>query len=121
MPRSVNQKRGQTSQGQGKIVCKHDLILIQSRLHEDKRRSSGLCLLSKQREEGDVKKKLTVIDTKRNGKHRPSGTSMLCFQDAFLLLFETECSRAEKRAPGRRLITAALVASQSEICARARF
>lgn len=32
MPRSVNQKRRQTSYGQGKIVCKHNLMLIQNRL-----------------------------------------------------------------------------------------
>jgi len=49
MPRSVNQKRLQTSQGQGKIVCKHDLILIQSRLNEDKPDLIGRTPISEER------------------------------------------------------------------------
>jgi len=51
MPRSVNQKRLQTSQGQGKIVCKHDLILIQSRLNEDKPDLIGRTTVSEERGE----------------------------------------------------------------------
>jgi len=72
MPRSVNQKHLQTSQVRGKIVCKHDLILIQSRLNEDKK------VMSVQQTERTLMRstRLGAFGSKRNGRRRLSGADI---------------------------------------------
>nr|WP_139229462.1 hypothetical protein [Pantoea varia] len=117
MPRSVNQKRLQTSQGRGKIVCKHDLILIQSRLNEDKQ------VMSVQQTERTARRvtRQAAIGSKRNGRCRLSGAGIPRFQDD-IYGSGTRIVSARKIVSNDSLLKAAkITVSHSEICARARF
>ncbi|THB84677.1 hypothetical protein E1N66_09125 [Pantoea allii] len=98
-------------------MCKHDLILIQSRLNEDKK------VMSVQQTARTARQvtKQAVIGSKRNGRRRLSAANIPRFQDDI-------CGSGTRIVSARKIVSndahlkaAKITVSHSEICARARF